>query len=113
MKNLEVIARARVALATRSFGRMAPAVMVAVMLAACAPSGPTPEEARTLAKAAWIYGFPMAVNYKTMYEYSVDTSSPEYRGSPTWKVSRSTRPRRGTSSASRRTAFLRRGRSGR
>jgi hypothetical protein len=80
MKNLEVIARARRALAPRLFRRMAPPVMVAAVLTACAPTGPTPEEARTLAKAAWIYGFPMAVNYKTMYEYSVDTSSPEYRG---------------------------------
>ena len=40
----------------------------------------TPEEARQIAKEAYIYGFPMAVNYKTMYLYALDTNSPEYKG---------------------------------
>ena len=28
------------------------------------------DEARAIAKEAFIYGFPMVVNYKTMYQYS-------------------------------------------
>ena len=40
----------------------------------------TPEEAKQIAKEAYIYGFPMVVNYKTMYMYAVDENSPEYKG---------------------------------
>jgi len=37
------------------------------------------DEARAIAKEAFIYGFPMVVNYKTMYQYSVDAASPDYK----------------------------------
>ena len=40
----------------------------------------TPEEAKQIAKEAYLYGFPMVVNYKTMYMYAVDKNSPEYKG---------------------------------
>jgi len=40
----------------------------------------TPEKAKEIAKEAYIYGFPMVVNYKTMYMYAVDENSPEYKG---------------------------------
>jgi len=40
----------------------------------------TAEEARGIAKEAFIYGFPMVVNYKTMYLYVIDKASPEYKG---------------------------------
>jgi len=40
----------------------------------------TPEEAKAIAKEAYIYGFPMVVNYKTMYMYALDENSPEYKG---------------------------------
>ena len=40
----------------------------------------TPTEAKEIAKEAYIYGFPMVLNYKTMYEYAVDKKSPEYKG---------------------------------
>lgn len=43
-------------------------------------TGPTTEEARAIAKEAFIYGFPMVVNYKTMYMYVIDENSPEYKG---------------------------------
>jgi len=33
-----------------------------------------------IAKEAYIYGFPMVVNYKTMYFYAVLPESPEYKG---------------------------------
>jgi len=40
----------------------------------------TAEEARAIARDAWVYGFPMVVNYKTMYMYVIDENSPEYKG---------------------------------
>ena len=45
-----------------------------------AESGLTAPEARQIAKEAYIYGFPMAANYQTMYKQAIDTSSPDYRG---------------------------------
>ncbi len=52
-------------------------------LAACAPADDaslTEAEAKSIAKEAWVYGFPMVVNYKTLNMYTVDKSSPEYKG---------------------------------
>jgi len=40
----------------------------------------SPEEAKQVAKEAFIYGFPMVVHYKTMFNYAVDENSPEYKG---------------------------------
>ena len=40
----------------------------------------TPAEAKAIAKEAYIYGFPLVLNYKTMYSYAVDKKSPEYKG---------------------------------
>ena len=40
----------------------------------------TPKEAQQIAKEAYIYGFPMVINYKTMYNFTVDKKSPEYKG---------------------------------
>jgi len=40
----------------------------------------TADEARDIAKDAFIYGFPMVVNYKTMYLYVIDETSPDYKG---------------------------------
>jgi hypothetical protein len=39
----------------------------------------TPEEARAIAKEAYIYGFPMVDNYRIQYAYSVDTKNAEYK----------------------------------
>ena len=39
----------------------------------------TPEEARAIAKEAYIYGFPMVDNYRIQYAYFVDTKNPEYK----------------------------------
>ena len=39
----------------------------------------TPEEARKIAKEAYIYGFPMVVHYKVMDSYVLDETSPEYK----------------------------------
>jgi hypothetical protein len=39
----------------------------------------TPAEAKEIAKEAYIYGFPLVVNYKTLYAYTLDKTSPEYK----------------------------------
>jgi hypothetical protein len=39
-----------------------------------------PKEIQKIAEEAYIYGFPMVVNYKTMYFYAVLPESPEYKG---------------------------------
>ena len=44
-------------------------------------AGPvTPEQARAIAKEAYIYGFPMVDSYRIQYSYFVDSHSPEYKG---------------------------------
>ncbi len=37
-------------------------------------------EARAIAKEAYIYGFPMAANYQTLYKQAIDTTSKDYKG---------------------------------
>jgi hypothetical protein len=37
-------------------------------------------DARAIAKEAYIYGFPMVMNYHTMYKQVIDDKSPDYRG---------------------------------
>ena len=37
-------------------------------------------DARAIAKDAYIYGFPMAANYQTMYKQAIDTTGKDYRG---------------------------------
>lgn len=39
----------------------------------------TSEEARAIAKEAYIYGFPMVDNYRVQYSYFVDKAGPEYK----------------------------------
>src|SRR5882672_1223223 len=39
----------------------------------------TPAQARTIAKEAYIYGFPVVDNYRIQYGYFVDRQSPEYK----------------------------------
>jgi hypothetical protein len=44
-------------------------------------AGPvTPEQARLIAKDAYIYGFPIVDNYRVQYAYFIDPKSPEYKG---------------------------------
>jgi hypothetical protein len=44
------------------------------------PAAVTPEQARAIAKEAYIYGFPMVDNYRVQYAYFVDKDDPEYKG---------------------------------
>src|ERR1700722_4356461 len=36
-------------------------------------------ETKQIAEEAYIYGFPMVMNYGTMYEYFIDTKSDQYK----------------------------------
>ena len=40
----------------------------------------TPNEAREIAKEAYTYGFPLIMNYKTMYLKTIDKNSSDYQG---------------------------------
>jgi hypothetical protein len=40
------------------------------------------DETRQIAEEAFIYGFPMVMNYEVFYEYFVDKASPEYKTAP-------------------------------
>ena len=54
--------------------------MAAIVFSGCdCQKSITPEEAKEIAKEAYIYGFPMVVNYKAMNAYVLDESSPEYK----------------------------------
>ncbi len=40
----------------------------------------SPDEARAIAKEAFIWGFPLVDSYRIQHSYFVDTASPEYKG---------------------------------
>ena len=44
------------------------------------PSELTPEEARKIAKEAYIYGYPMVDGYRIIHAYFVNEGNPEYKG---------------------------------
>jgi hypothetical protein len=47
--------------------------------AAHAQAGVSPEEARAIAKEAYVYGFPIVDNYRIQHAYWVDKATPEYK----------------------------------
>lgn len=52
------------------------------MLQSCEPEKQlTPEEARAIAKEAYVYGNPAVDGYRIMYSYFVDASNPDYKSS--------------------------------
>ncbi len=58
-------------------------LVLITLIGACSGDSPAPlttEQVKTIAREAYLYGFPMIMNYKTMYVYTVDTDSPEYTG---------------------------------
>jgi hypothetical protein len=44
------------------------------------PAAVTPDQARAIAKEAYIYGFPVVDNYRVQYAYFVNKQDPEYKG---------------------------------
>src|SRR5277367_529622 len=60
-------------------------ITIAIFVIGCdtnkpAESGLSATDARAIAKEAFIYGFPVAANYQTMYKQAIDKNSPDYRG---------------------------------
>jgi hypothetical protein len=49
------------------------------------------DEARAIAKEAYIYGFPLVDSYRILYSYFVDRSSPEYKAAWNEKVANNAR----------------------
>lgn len=53
---------------------------IALTIAVCLPSfAMTTEDTARIAKEAYIYGFPMVVNYKTMYAFAIAKGTSEYK----------------------------------
>jgi hypothetical protein len=57
------------------------AVLMPMMASAQSPSLSV-EQARAIAKDAYIYGFPLVDNYRVLHSYFVDRNNPEFKG--TW-----------------------------
>ncbi len=58
-------------------------LVTAVTAGGCgARRGATPDalQENKIAREAYIYAFPMIANYKAMYQFTVDRSSPQYKG---------------------------------
>ncbi len=63
--------------------RMGILVLILVVIfsvTSCSRDLPGMEETQAIAKEAYVYGFPIVMNYKTMYQYTVDTENPDYKG---------------------------------
>jgi len=59
------------------------ALLLIILVGGCiggSTEQPTPEQVKAIAADAYVYGFPMVMNYKTMYQYAVDTENAEYKG---------------------------------
>jgi hypothetical protein len=62
------------------FVTMILALVISVLsLSSCAQTNITPEEARVIAKEAYIYGYPMVDSYRIYYSYFVDSKDPEFK----------------------------------
>jgi len=72
MKKINVIALAMLTIMLSACSKDAEDIAIAATL--------TPKEATQIAKEAYVYGLPLVLNYKTMYNYVVDEKSPEYKG---------------------------------
>jgi len=66
---------------TRLIAAFALTVTGLALLLACSKGQefPDPQETQAIAKQAYLYGFPMVMNYKTLYQYAIDTDSPDYK----------------------------------
>jgi hypothetical protein len=55
------------------------ALSLALSTSACADFTASPEEARAIAKEAYLYGFPVVEMYKTLYTQAIDKKSPNFK----------------------------------
>src|SRR5271167_1935091 len=65
-------------------------VAYVAVLPAHAQTGVSPEEARVIAKEAYIYGYPMVDSYRIQHAYFMDPASPEFKApwNQLWNSSR-------------------------
>jgi hypothetical protein len=81
MRTLTVIAPVVVMFVAVLTGCTGPKKAESPSASSSAPSGPvTAGQAREIAKAAYIYGFPMVDSYRIQYSYFIDSKNPEYKG---------------------------------
>lgn len=82
MRNLIIIVIALFVAALAGCGTAADqSKQAGITTAASVPSGPvTPDQAREIAKEAYIYGFPMVDSYRIQHAYFINPKSPEYKG---------------------------------
>jgi hypothetical protein len=70
-------------IASSGISRLAPSVVAQSATPAATPEADantlTPQEAQTIARDAYIYGFPIVENYKTLYAYSIAEGTPNYK----------------------------------
>jgi hypothetical protein len=78
----------------RAAARLAAAAMLAGGLAGCSFNSPdaasgsqsvgidgvTAQQARAIAREAYLYGTPMVASYQTMYAFGIDKNNPQYKG---------------------------------
>ncbi|MFD4840902.1 DUF1254 domain-containing protein [Achromobacter sp. NPDC058515] len=78
----------------RSLPRLIAALAMAAGLAGCSFTSPdaatgsqsvgiqgvTAQQARSIAREAYLYGTPMVASYQTMYAFSIDKNNPQYKG---------------------------------
>jgi len=55
------------------------ALSLTLSTSACADFTASPEEARAIAKEAYLYGFPVVEMYKTLYTQAIDKQSPNFK----------------------------------
>ena len=73
-------------LTNRIFKASAASVIGLMLLAsmASAQGKVSPDEARAIAKEAYIFHYPLVYYYRTMYRQAIDPSSDTYRGFGKW-----------------------------
>ena len=53
-------------------------ILISGIMTGCKPKV-TPQQAQEISQEAYIYGFPIVDNYRIMYSYFIDESSPEFK----------------------------------
>src|SRR5688572_9180074 len=69
----------------------AAALFTMLALPQSADAATNPDEARAIARDAYIYGYPLVESYRILYSYFVDRSNPEYKAAWNEKVANNAR----------------------
>src|SRR5881398_511675 len=64
---------------TRSLNLLSAALAAGLALTSARAADITPAETKAIAEEGFIYGLPIVMNYRIMYEYSVDKNSGQYK----------------------------------